>query len=254
MWVEAILTRDDLAKAMGELCPLRINIGEDGSVLLFDPRDLELVPDVGLRTTVTTEIHWPVLGIQIPVSVRSATLEVRPEIVQNPEGDTLTFRLHLDAADIAVLPAFVDRGIVDLVNAELQAKHIELAWRFGKTLSHVFDLPETLASAGALDLRAGSGRVKITREALALAVLFDARVEPRSVGPGPAAPSRAPEPAPATTRLASPGTIRPVLLRSPARFAAACGVALVATLGLLALVSRNKLPRTLWQHLRELGA
>ncbi len=179
MWIEAILARDDLAKAVQEFCPLRINIGRDGSVLLLEPRDIELVADVGLRMTVTTEIHWPVLGIQVPVSVRAATLEVRPEIVQNAGGDTLSFKLRLDAVDIAVLPAFVDWGIVDLVNEQLQAKHVELSWRFAETLSHTFDLPEALASARALDLRAASGRVKVTSEALALAVLFHAKVERR---------------------------------------------------------------------------
>jgi hypothetical protein len=133
--------------------------------------------------TITTEIHWPVLGIQIPVSIRSATLEVRPQIVENEGGDTLTFKIHLDAVDIAILPALVDRRIVDLVNKELVAKHVELAWSFTRTLSHLFALPEALSSVGALDLCAASGCVKITGEAIALAVSFQAPVEPRRVGP-----------------------------------------------------------------------
>jgi hypothetical protein len=186
MWVEAILSKHDLAKVAGELSPLRIDIGKGGSIALSDPRDLELVAELGLRMTVTTEIHWPVLGIQVPVSVRSATLEVRPQIVQNPGGDALTFKLHLDQMDISILPAIVDRRIVDLVNEELEAKHVELAWSFTKTLSHVFALPEALASVGALDLCAAEGRVKITGKAIALAVSFQARVEPRKADPPPA--------------------------------------------------------------------
>ena len=183
MRIEAILSKDDLAKVAGELSPLRIDIGKGGSIVLSAPRDIELVPELGLRMTVTTEIHWPVLGIQIPVSVRSATLEVRPQIVENAGVDALTFKLHLDAVDISILPALVDRRIVDLVNKELEAKHVELAWSFTKTLSHVFALPEALATVGALDLCAASGRVKITGEAIALAVSFQARVEPRRAAP-----------------------------------------------------------------------
>jgi hypothetical protein len=117
------------------------------------------------------------------VSVRSATLEVRPQIVENALGDTLTFKLHLDAVDISILPALIDRRIVDLVNRELEAKHVELAWSFTRTLSHVFALPEALASVGALDLWAAAGRVKITGEAITLAVSFQARVVPRRVEP-----------------------------------------------------------------------
>ena len=149
MWVQATLARDDLAKVAGELCPLRINIGEGGSIVLSDPRDLDLVPEVGLRLTVTTQ-------------------------------------LHLDEMDISILPALVDRRIVDRVNKELDAKPLELAWSFTKTLSHVFKLPAALASVGALDLSAAAGRVKITSEAIAFAVSFQVRVEPRRVGPSPA--------------------------------------------------------------------
>jgi hypothetical protein len=179
MWAEAILAKSDLAEIAGEFCPLRINIGDGGDVLLSEPRELELVPGVGLRMTVTPEIHWPVLGIQIPVSVRSATLNVRLEILETPNGGTLTFRLRLDDVDTSILPAFVDRKIVDLVNAELDAKNVELSWRFSKTLSHLFALPEALASAGKLDLLATAGRVKITGEAVAFAVSFQAHVQPR---------------------------------------------------------------------------
>jgi hypothetical protein len=254
MWVDANFAKDDLTKVAGELCPLRIKIGADGSVLLSDPRGLELVPEVGLRLTVTIEIHWPVLGVQIPLSVRSATLEVRPQIVENAGGDILTFKLHLDDVDVSILPAFVDRGIVDLVNKELEGKHVELAWNFKKTLSHVFDLPEALVSVGALGLSATSGRVKITSEALALAVLFEAHVEPRAPVARPL-----PRVSPAIEARPTISRFRGVhrgngLSRSPVALAAVCGVALAAGMGLLAVISQSRRPRTLLQHLREVVA
>ena len=233
---------------MGQLFPLRINIGKDGNVLLTDRRDLALLPGVGLRMTITAEIHWPVLGVHIPVSVRSATLEIRPEIVENPGGDTLTFKLHLDDVDVSMLPDLVDRGIVDLVNKELEAKHVELAWGFTRTLSHVFELPEALASAGALDLRAASGRVKITSEALAIAVLFHARVEPRGEAPSP----RVSEPAPPIPLPSSPRGVRTLLGRSPAGLAVLGGLAMAAGAGLHALVSWGR-HRSLLQHFRALS-
>lgn len=250
MWIEAILSKADLVHVVGEACPLRIKIGDDGHVALSGPRDLELVPEVGLQMTVTAEIHWPVLGIQVPVSVRSATLEMRPEITKTPTGDALTFKLRLDDVDISILPAIVDRGIVDLVNKELVAKHVELSWGFTRTLSHVFDLPDALVSIGALDLRATEGRVKITGEALALAVRFAARVEPRTV-PRPGAPEPLATPPPLALPL--PGQargLRGLLSRYPAGLAAPFGAAL--GMGVLVLVRASRRPRTLLQHLRAL--
>jgi hypothetical protein len=243
MWVEAIVAKEDLAKVMDDLCPLRINIGEGGSVLLSDPRDVILVDGAGLQMTVTVEIHWPVLGVQIPVSIRAATLEVNPEILETADRANLTFKLHLDNVDIAIFPALIDRGIVDLVNKELAAKHVELAWGFMDTLSHCFDLPDALASAGALDLRATNGRVKVTREALALAILFEARVEPRSTTPPPV-PALATLPPPAPRAFPPPPprppSLRDMLRGSPGSLAAVCGVSLLAGMGLFALASGSR--------------
>jgi hypothetical protein len=241
MWAEAIFTKEDLEEVTGQLFPLRIDLGEGKSVLLTDRRDLALLPEVGLRMTITAEIHWPVLGVHVPVSVRSATLEIRPEIVEGPAGQTLAFKLHLDDVDISILPAFVDHGIVDLVNKELEAKHVELAWGFTKTLSHSFDLPEALASAGALDLVAASGRVKVTSEALALAVLVHARVEPRSTVPKPDSPLSHDTEPPRPIPFPSPTRgIRRVFGRSPLSLTVLGGLAVLAGAGLLTLVSRRR--------------
>jgi hypothetical protein len=255
MWVEAILAKNDLEKAVNDFCPLSIQLGEDGSIILSDPRGLELVPDAGLRFSVTVEVHWPVLGIQIPVSVRSATLEVKPEIVKNPpDGENLTFKLHIDDVDISMLPDIVDRGIVDRVNKELEAKHIELSWNFIGTLSHVFELPEALKSARAIALSAGWGQVKITSDALVLAVSFDASVEPRGVE------SRA-SGEPASSALALPDAARPVpsesirslWRRSPGSLALLVGGACLAGMGLSALLFAR--PRRAafrpWRELRR---
>jgi hypothetical protein len=176
MWVEAIFAKDDLEKVVMEFCPLRIALRQDGNVLISGPRDIELVPDAGLRMSVTVEVHWPLFGVYVPISARKVTLELRPEIKKNVEGDQLTFKFRLDGLDISIFPALVDRGIVAFINDELEAKHVELSWGFTQTLSHVFDLPPALQSARAIDLRAAWGEVRITNRALVLAVSFHAAV------------------------------------------------------------------------------
>ena len=254
MWVEAVLAKDDLDKAMRDICPLRVNLEKDGNILISDPRDLVLVAGVGLRMSVTVELHWPILGIQVPFSVRSATLEVRPQILKKQEGEDLTFKLHLDDVDVSMLPEFVDRGVVDLVNAELDAKHVELAWSFTETLSHVFALPDALASAGAIDLRATWGSVKITDEALVLAVSFRATVEPRAVGPrlAPTPPSRAMEPPEAEPRPAERKAALRRWRRLPKVLAWAGGATLLAGLAASALALARGRPRTFLRGWREL--
>jgi hypothetical protein len=253
MWVEAILAKDDLDKALSDFCPLRIHLGEDGSILVSDPRSLELVPDVGLRMSVTVEVHWPVLGVQIPVSVRAAALEVKPEILKTPEGDSLTFKLRLDDIDISIFPSIIDRGVVDLVNKELEAKHVELSWNFIETLSHVFDLPAALASAAAIDLRAGWGSVRITSEALVLAISFEARVVPREVARdlAPAALSRTAPRSEAEPRPIAPKGMRGLWHKSPMSCALGIGGALLAGAGVSALVLSRRRPPTLLDSLRE---
>jgi hypothetical protein len=243
MWIQATLSKADLAGVTEKLCPLRIRIGEDGFVVLSEPRDLELAADVGLRMTVTLEIHWPVLGIQLPVSVRSATLHVRPEIGKTPKGEALTFKLRLDDVDVSILPAFVDRKIVDMVNAELEAKHIQLSWGFTETLSHLFELPDALLSAGALDLHATAGRVKIAGEAVAFAVLFEARVESRPAGGKVPLPRVAPPPLPLPPSHPTRG-LGGWVGRYPVGVGAICGALL--GMGALALVRATRRPGTLW--------
>jgi hypothetical protein len=252
MWIEAIVTRDDLHRVIGECCPLRISLGGGGSLLLSDPRDLVLEAGVGMRLAVTVEIHWPVLGIQLPVSVRTAVLEVMPAISEKT-GGSLSFKLHLDEVDVSVLPEFVDRGIVDLVNKELEAKHVELSWSFLKTLSHVFELPDALVSARAVDVRASWGSVKITSEALVLAVSFDVRIQPRGSEPGPStAPLARVAPALEEKRTAlEPGTLRHLWRRSATGLALISGAVLFTGIALTAFVMSLRRPGRSLQVLSE---
>src|SRR4051812_5252728 len=102
MWVETILSRDDLAKLLAQALPLTIFLGEDRhdepaddrignqanqaqskgdhSLTLHDLGDVSLVPDVGLRVTCKAKVSWPVLGIDVPIGLNSLTLSVLPTI------------------------------------------------------------------------------------------------------------------------------------------------------------------------------
>jgi hypothetical protein len=130
--------------------------------------------------TVTVEVHWPILGIAVPLTVRAVTLDVTPLILAQADGsEKLAFKLHLDDVDFSLLPAFLDKTVVLHINQELEAKHVELAWDFSKTLSHVFDLPSELVSASGIELKVAWGKVKTTVDTLVLAISFHASTLPR---------------------------------------------------------------------------
>jgi hypothetical protein len=159
----------------------------------------------------------------------------------------LRFSLRLADLDLSLLPAVVEHGVLDLANAELGAEHMGLSWGFTKTLSHVFKLPEALSSARAIDVRAAWGQVKITSEALVLAVSFGVTVEPRSSGR-----SASPIPPPLTAAMAirKEKSVKPRLLQNVRRPSATRIVAMGAALWLTALavsaivVARRDLVRT----------
>jgi hypothetical protein len=183
MWIEAILTREDLAKMLDDICPLHIRIGKGGSLVVSEPHGVELMPEVGLRLTVTVEVEWPILGVAVPLTVRAVTLHVTPLILAQADGgEKLAFKLRLDQVDFSLLPAFLDKTVVDHINQELEAKHVELAWDFSRTLSHVFELPPELASVSGIELKVAWGKVRTMGDTLVLAISFHASTLPRAVG------------------------------------------------------------------------
>jgi hypothetical protein len=184
MWLEAILTREDLRDVAERFSPLEIVLGVTGSLLLVSPRDVSLVPDKGLALTCDATIHWPVLGIDVPVSLRGLLVNVLPAVEARGSATALVFRLQIDHTGVAILPSFFDHTVTARINEELERKHVELAWNFTETLTHAFALPPSLASSEAIALRAIAGRVKTTDSALGLAVEFEASVQPRRARSG----------------------------------------------------------------------
>ena len=187
MWLEAIFTRDDLRDVAERFSPLKILLGVSGNMLLVAPRDLSLIPGTGHRGHVRRD------GALAGPRARRPGLDARAPRERpadhrgaRPAGPHLVFRLQIDHTGVAILPSFFDHTVTARINQELERKQVELAWNFSDTLSHVFSLPPTIASAAALGLRATAGRVKVTESALGLAVDFEADVQaraPRSTRP-----------------------------------------------------------------------
>jgi hypothetical protein len=175
MWLEAIVSLEDFQALAAELLPVRVQLGSadsDHYLFLSAASQVSLVEGRGLRVVCSAQIRWPVLGMDIPINVDSLTVMLEPS-VPNESGE-LFVGVQLEHADVAWVPSVLDKKIVAGINEALKQKNAELAWSFATALSHEFALPEMLQPVRALGLKAGWGKVRVTGEAMVLAISFHA--------------------------------------------------------------------------------
>jgi hypothetical protein len=184
MWIEAVFTNDDLLDVLRRFSPLEIRLGETGTLALASPATVSTIVDEGIGVVCDATLHYPVLGIELPVHMNGLTVLIHPAVVDLPgaAGQALVFTLQIDHTGLALLPQLFDHSVTKLVNEELVKKHFELSWNFHDTLSHVFQLPAAL-SVASLGLKVTAGKVKITANAVGFAVCFDTQVEKRAANP-----------------------------------------------------------------------
>jgi len=249
MWIEAILSQEDLSSFFAQLLPLDLRLGDDEAdpeLRLSDLSRVELVENRGVRVECKAHLRWPILGIDVPIEVKSIALMLTPSVVKRSGRDALACRLQLAELDIAWLPAAVDATIEERVNRELKEKQRHLAWNFSETLSHVFELPSAVRPIDALELEAAWGKVRVTNEALVMAISFHAHVHREGESTSAAmVPVRR---RPLATNGAGNGHSR--VVRVPAGLALAGGAALASVAGYV--VTRTTVG--LWRRLRPRSA
>jgi hypothetical protein len=176
VWVEAVLLAEDLDGIVVQFLPVTIALGA-GQLHLSDPAPCTLVPDVGLRVVCKAKVHWPVLGIEVPVTVHSLDVLLRPEIATRHGAEVLVFKLEIENVDLVGVPKVFDHRITEKINHELREKEVELSWNFTSTLTHSFALPASIDPCESLDLHVVAGRVRIGAHGMGLAVRFAAAVK-----------------------------------------------------------------------------
>lgn len=179
MWAEIIIPAEDLSRLLAQALPLTIHLGDPGSehsLGLSDLREVRLVPDVGLRVECKARVHWPVLGIEVPVVLNSLSLLLLPAIGRGPYGDVLSFRISIEHADIAGVPSSLDRRISDVINTKLGEKGAQLSWDFSRTLSQRAPLPALLDPLESFALRPAWAKIRITSEAIVYAASFHSAI------------------------------------------------------------------------------
>lgn len=235
MWLEAILSRDDLTRILGEALPVAVQLGDESAhhtLALYEPEAVTLEAGRGLRLICKARVHWPLMGIELPIVLHTLTVDLAPEIGRVDGHDALFFRIEVVESDLAGVPAVLDRAIARAINVRLDATRHALKWDFTKTLSAVLGLPEILDPLEGLALEVAWGKIRVTEEAVILAVSFHSQVrrhgDAPTAGATPAAAKSTPSPArlraSRASRAAPPPGADAAMLRA-ALTAAAFGLA-----------------------------
>src|SRR5579859_7590108 len=166
MWLEIVLSQNDLVTILREVTPITLRLGENQWFALESPSEVALVPDVGLRVTCKAKVKWPVLGVGVPVTIHKLVVTFAPEVVRQGDGDLFVFGLRLQHADFAGLPDSVDKRLSKAIDDALVARRLDLAWKFTDTLAGSIPLPATLDPIDGVSMKVAWGKVKVTDEAM----------------------------------------------------------------------------------------
>jgi hypothetical protein len=187
MWIQAIVTPTDLERMLGEITPVRIaldrNDDPDRALWLDRPSHVETDFD-GIRIITSARLQWDLIGIKVPVTLRTVRVLVIPAIAQRDGHDVLAFSARIEQADLSSVPEFIQAPVIARVNEALAGEQAQLAWDFTDTLDFHFHLPDALDPPRGLRLFARWGAVRTTTEGMAIAASFSLDAEPAEVASG----------------------------------------------------------------------
>ena len=178
MWLEAIITQEDLVEVLKEFLPVKIylhkedeEMDKDRWLLLQPATEVTLVPDEGLRVTCPAEFSWSIAGVSPTIKLDKLRVLLRPEVVdRGARGFTLDFHIKVEEADFHSLPDFIDAKIANTVNAALATK--KLPWHFGEMLTRTVPLGKLFEPVEALNVKVTWGEERIKAEVLVLVISF----------------------------------------------------------------------------------
>ena len=173
----ARLEESTLREILDELLPITIALDDpdkpDGPnpgrwVRIEPAKEVDFIAGEGLRLVSAGQMRWVTAGVPVEATLHSARVMLRPQVVKDKHGGRLVFRPSLESADLKNVPALLDRGIVAVVNRQLEARGDELAWDFGRTLSVAVPVPPALQGIASLQLDARNASVTVTADAIEL--------------------------------------------------------------------------------------
>jgi hypothetical protein len=175
MWLQAILTPTDLEHVLAEITPVQIALDREdpGRYLWLDrPSHVETTDGEGIRIVTSARLQWDVIGIKVPVTLRTVTALVIPSVAQRDGHDVLAFSARIEQADLSSIPDFINGALISRVNEALAGDQAQLAWHFTETLDFHFHLPESMDPQRGVRLFARWGAVRTSHEGMAIAASF----------------------------------------------------------------------------------
>jgi hypothetical protein len=177
MWLDAVVTTADFQKVADQLAPATVPLGDRGHLFFDAPADVSLVAERGLRVRCHAKLKWPVLGIEVGVTVRSMTVLIVPSVESRDGEQVIVFSPEVDALDLALLPDIGDDELRAFINRALQEKRIELPWKYKQTLDHQLAMPEWFRAGAIFDIQSNGAAVKVTNDSVGLAIGLSASIE-----------------------------------------------------------------------------
>ena len=138
--------------------------------------------DRGLRLRCHAKLLWPILGIDVAITIRSMTLLVVPSTELRDGNRVIVFAPEVDALDLALLPDVGDAELRAFINRELQEKRIELPWNYKETLDQQFALPDWFPAGAVFEIRSNGAAIKVTNDSIGLAIDVSASVATEQEG------------------------------------------------------------------------
>ena len=176
MWLDAVVTTADLQTVVARLTPATIPLGARGHLFFDAPAEVSLVADRGLRVRCHAKLSWPILGIDVAITIRSMTLLVVPSIELRDGNRVIVFAPEVDALDLALLPDVGDDELRAFINRELQERRIEVPWNDKETLDHQFAWPDWFPGGAIFEIRTNGAAIKVTNDSIGLAIGISASV------------------------------------------------------------------------------
>ncbi|MCL2724303.1 MAG: hypothetical protein FWD69_07690 [Polyangiaceae bacterium] len=178
MRLSAVLTKNDLLRAIEEITPLDFEISRRPrrTISLGRPWHVELVADAGLRIAGSARLRWEIAGLVIPVTVRAWQILLVPFVAVRDGVHVLAFEPTLEHLDFKHIPGFLDERIVETVNEAIAAQRSKLVWNFSKTLAVHRALPDKLTPHRCFDLSPADGEVTVSTTEMALTIHIDANM------------------------------------------------------------------------------
>ena len=175
MKLEIKLSRQTLSDLLFEFTPIRIHLTKTDEDLrwveLERPESIEMVPGRGLRFSTHGRLRYTLAGVGVPLKIRRIVLLLEPKVLR-AAGDplSLAFELHIEEADLELVPGLIDHVLAARINDVLCAEKTPLSWVFGKTLTRSVALPERIEPLSRLDLTSRDAVVSSDEQGLSFTI------------------------------------------------------------------------------------